>query len=46
MRVDGYTGVMYERKEFGVKMVGYLVCLLLVVLHHHSRMLTDSVYLR
>lgn len=46
MRVDSYTGVMYERKEFGVKMVGYLVRLLLVVLHHHSRMLTDSVYLR
>ena len=46
MRVNSYTGAMYERKEFGVEMVGYLVRLLLVVLHHHSRMLTDSVYLR
>ena len=41
VRVISNTGIMHKRKEFGVKVVGYLVCLLLVVLHH-GRMLTNN----
>ena len=41
VRVISNTGIMHKRKDFGVKVVGYLVCLLLVVLHH-GRMLTNN----